>query len=69
MILRMTTLALLLAVAGCARTPSPPPSTPDAANESLSSSFVSYCGAIYSADKQGYLDIPCPPGSGYASGR
>jgi hypothetical protein len=69
MILRMTALALLLAVAGCARTPPPPPATPDTASDSLSSGFVPYCGQIYSADKQGYLDIPCPPGSGYASGR
>ena len=31
--------------------------------------FVPYCGAVWNVDKQGYEDIPCPPGSGYASGR
>lgn len=31
--------------------------------------FVPYCGAIWNVDKQGYEDIPCPAGSGYASGR
>ena len=30
--------------------------------------FIPYCGPIWSVDRQGYLYIPCPPGStGYES--
>ena len=33
--------------------------------ESLKSSFVPYCGPLWSVGKQGYVIIPCPPGSNY----
>ncbi|MBS0522441.1 MAG: hypothetical protein JSS04_02310 [Proteobacteria bacterium] len=41
--------------------------TPSAAAglESLKSSFVPYCGPVWSVGRQGYVDIPCPPGSDY----
>lgn len=33
--------------------------------ESLKSGFVPYCGPIWSVGKQGYVLLPCPPGSNY----
>jgi hypothetical protein len=44
--------------------PSPTP-TPDTANSSLVSGFVPYCGPVWSVGKQGYVNLPCPPGSNY----
>ena len=32
---------------------------------SFTAGFEPYCGQIWSVAKQGYLEIPCPPGSGY----
>jgi len=61
--------ALLAAtLAACAQRSAPVPTTPDIAAESLTSGFVPYCGPIWSVGKQGYVPIPCPPGSGYESG-
>ena len=33
--------------------------------ESLKSAFVPYCGPVWPDRKQGYIIIPCPPGSNY----
>ena len=43
------------------------PQAPAAATdvESLKSSFVPYCGPLWSVGKQGYVILPCPPGSDY----
>jgi len=43
------------------------PPAPAAATdvESLKSSFVPYCGPLWSVGKQGYVILPCPPGSDY----
>jgi hypothetical protein len=59
--------ALLVGLAGCARTPAPPPVPADQAT-ALSSAFDPYCGPIWLVAKQGYVYLPCPPGSGYESG-
>jgi hypothetical protein len=64
-------LAALLAatLGGCgwwhpeAAQPPAPPSATDV--ESLKSGFVPYCGPLWSVPKQGYINIPCPPGSNY----
>ena len=56
---------LAAALAACARQPVPPPPVADSSVSSLTSGFVPYCGPIWSVDKQGYLIIPCPPGSYY----
>jgi hypothetical protein len=43
-----------------------PPGPPSATElESLKSAFGPYCGPIWSVGKQGYVNIPCPPGSNY----
>ena len=64
---RSIVLAGLLAatLGACARQPAPPPPVPDSSVTSLTSSFVPYCGPVWSVGKQGYLLIPCPPGSYY----
>ena len=65
---RSIVLAALLAaaLAACAQQPAPPPpAVTDSPVTSLTSSFVSYCGSIWSVGKQGYLVIPCPPDSNY----
>ena len=64
---RSIILAGLLAAAlgGCAWF-APPPVAPDPAAPAASiSSFVPYCGPIWSVPQQGYLYIPCPPDSNY----
>lgn len=33
--------------------------------DSLKAGFVPYCGPIWSVAKQGYVLLPCPPGSNY----
>ena len=43
-----------------------PPSAVDL--DSLKSGFVPFCGPIWSVGKQGYVLIPCPPGSNYPGG-
>jgi hypothetical protein len=53
---------LVAALAACARNPAPPQ---PAADNSLVSGFVPYCGSIWLVDKQGYVNIPCPPDSNY----
>jgi len=56
---------LAAALAACAQPPVPPPA--DQAN-SLTSGFIPYCGPTWSVLRQGYVYIPCPPGSsGYES--
>ena len=61
--------ALLAAVlAGCAQTAVPPPVAVDLVTSSPAGGFIPYCGPTWSVDRQGYLYIPCPPGStGYES--
>jgi hypothetical protein len=59
--------ALAAALAACAQGPAPPP-TADVGANSLTSGFVPYCGPTWLVGKQGYVYIPCPPGSsGYDS--
>ena len=55
---------LLMALAACAQPPAPPPASSPSL-ESLKSAFVPYCGPAWSVGKQGYILIPCPPGSNY----
>jgi hypothetical protein len=55
---------LAAALAACAQQPVPPPAA-DSSLGSLTSGFESYCGPIWSVGKQGYVIIPCPPGSTY----
>jgi hypothetical protein len=52
-------------LAACTQQPVPPPAVAADPVTSLTSAFVPYCGPIWSVDKQGYLIIPCPPGSYY----
>ena len=55
---------LAASLAACAQQPVPPP-PPDSAVSSLTSGFEPYCGPIWLVGKQGYVIIPCPPGSTY----
>jgi len=63
-------LATLLAasLAACAQNPARPPTASDTTANSTVTGFVPYCGPIWLVDKQGYVRIPCPPGSGYEGG-
>jgi hypothetical protein len=57
---------LATALAACARNPAPvAPPAPETSVDSLKSAFVPYCGPVWSVGKQGYVYIPCPPGSTY----
>jgi hypothetical protein len=58
-------LGLVLGLAACAQNQAPPPIAAASAPTSLVNGFVPYCGPIWSVERQGYLYIPCPPGSGY----
>jgi hypothetical protein len=58
---------LAAALAACSQSPAPPPLSSDTAN-AAAGSFVPYCGPTWSVARQGYVHIPCPPGSGYESG-
>jgi hypothetical protein len=58
---------LVAALAGCSRN-TPPPVAAEASVNSLTSGFVPYCGPIWSVGKQGYVEIPCPPGINYHPG-
>ena len=65
-------LAVLLSAAlgGCGWYFSPeaaqPPAPARATDiESLKAAFVPYCGPVWSVGKQGYVLVPCPPGSNY----
>jgi hypothetical protein len=72
---RSIALATLVAaaLAGCAQKPAEPPpvaaASPAATSPAVTSpavtGFVPYCGPIWSVDRQGYVDIPCPAGSNY----
>jgi hypothetical protein len=66
---RSTVLIVLLAaaLAACSQAEAPLPPTAIAV-ESLKSAFVPYCGPVWSVGKQGYVLIPCPPGSNYPGG-
>ena len=68
---RSIVLAALLgaALAACAQNPAPPPAVADSSVNSLISGFEPYCGPIWSVGKQGYVIIPCPPGSTYPGGQ
>ena len=66
---RSILLAALLAasLAACSRYSVAPHEPPvDSPVTSLTSGFVPYCGPIWSVDRQGYLIIPCPPGSNFS---
>jgi hypothetical protein len=54
-------------LAGCGYFPAvaPPQAAPMPDPAALASSFVPYCGPVWSVGKQGYINIPCPPGSNY----
>lgn len=56
---------LVTALAACTRNPAPPQPAADTSANSLISGFVPYCGPIWLVDKQGYVNIPCPPDSNY----
>lgn len=56
------------ALAACARNTAQPPAADAPAVNSLTSGFEPYCGPVWLVGRQGYVLIPCPPGSGYASG-
>ena len=61
---------LVAALAACAQKPAQPPAAAvDPPAGAAPAAFAPYCGPIWNVDKQGYEDIPCPAGSGYASGR
>jgi len=63
----LATALIAASLAACAQPPAPPPA--DNAVNSLTSGFIPYCGPTWSVGKQGYVFIPCPPGStGYESG-
>jgi hypothetical protein len=59
---------LATALAGCAQKPADAPpmaaANPAAASTPVTG-FVPYCGPIWSVDRQGYVEIPCPAGSNY----
>lgn len=68
----LLTLTVLLAapLGGCGWLMRPeavqPPAPASATDlDSLKSAFVPYCGPVWSVGKQGYVIIPCPPGSNY----
>ena len=59
---------LAAALGGCSWLPRPPqPPGPAGGTdlESLKAAFVPYCGPVWAVGKQGYVNIPCPPGSNY----
>ena len=58
---------VVCALAACAQSAPQPPTAVDNAANALTSGFEPYCGPIWSVDKQGYVTIPCPSGSGYVS--
>jgi hypothetical protein len=58
-------LAASLGACGWISPPASPTPTPDTTYTSLTSGFVPYCGPVWSVGKQGYVFIPCPPGSNY----
>lgn len=64
---RSTVLIVLLGagLAGCSQGAAVPPSPAETSLDSLKSAFVPYCGPVWSVGKQGYVYIPCPPGSNY----
>jgi hypothetical protein len=55
---------LLAALAGCAQKPAEPPPVA-AADPGAVSGFNSYCGPVWSIDRQGYVLVPCPAGTNY----
>ena len=55
---------LLAAVAACAQKPVEP--APVAiASPPVTGGFLPYCGPVWSVGRQGYVNIPCPPGTPY----
>jgi hypothetical protein len=66
---RSIALATLLAatLAGCAQKPATPAAAaaPVAAADAGGSGFISYCGPVWSIDRQGYVQVPCPAGTNY----
>jgi hypothetical protein len=56
---------LAAALAGCARTATPPVAPEAATDFAGTSGFVPYCGPLWSVTGQGYRYVPCPPGSHY----
>ncbi|CAN5566743.1 hypothetical protein BH10PSE7_BH10PSE7_44280 [soil metagenome] len=64
---RSIAFATLLAAAlgGCAQKPAEPP--PVASANAGVTGFIAYCGPVWSVDRQGYVQIPCPAGTNYDS--
>jgi hypothetical protein len=54
---------LAAALAGCAKTPVEAP--PVAAADAVVGGFIPYCGPVWSIDRQGYVQVPCPAGTDY----
>jgi hypothetical protein len=52
------------ALAGCAQRPATPAPPVTAADAGVTG-FISYCGPIWSVDRQGYVRVPCPEGTNY----
>jgi len=65
--MRSIAVAALLAatVGGCAQKPAEPP--PVAAATPVPGGFIPYCGPVWSVGRQGYVEIPCSPGTNYDS--
>ena len=55
-------VTLVMALSGCARYSVAPHSDTVVA---FAPGFVPYCGPVWVVDRQGYMDIPCPPGSSW----
>ena len=56
---------LAAALAGCAQKPADPPPVAAAAPAPAVTGFIPYCGPVWSDGRQGYVQIPCPPGTNY----
>ena len=56
---------LLAAVAACAQKPVEPPQPVAIASPPITAAFLPYCGPVWSVGRQGYVNIPCPPGTSY----
>jgi len=55
---------LAAALAGCAKKPAEPPPVA-AAPVPGPNALISYCGPVWSIDRQGYVQVPCPAGTNY----
>lgn len=54
---------VVAAVGACAQKPVEP--APVAAANPVPPAFAPYCGPVWSVARQGYVNIPCAPGTNY----